>query len=239
MSIDDLKRVIRDHERSRPRSVQRAIGPSEVGTRCGRRLAYRMLDVDPVNHDPDPWAAIVGTATHAWLEAAFAEENARLGWDRWETEVRVDLPTYMSGSVDLYDHHTRTVIDHKVRGAAAMKRAKAGVSEQERTQVHIYACGLRMQGYDVEHVAIVSWPRAGTLRDAIYWTEPYDEAVVEAALERIDAMRVVLAAGTAALPMIPTADAFCSYCPFYLPASTDAATACPGHAEAPTAAPAA
>ena len=40
--IDELRDVVRAHESSRPRSKQRAIGPSEAGTTCSRRLAYRL-----------------------------------------------------------------------------------------------------------------------------------------------------------------------------------------------------
>ena len=239
--LADLKAVVRGHESSRPRSLQRSIGPSEAGAQCGRRLAYRMLGVEPVNTDSDPWAAIVGTAVHEWLDTAFADENARLGWDRWETSVKVRLGSYMGGTIDLYDHLTKTVIDHKVVGATTMRAAKKGtVSEQYRVQAHLYATGLKIDGYDVEHVAIAYWSRPGLLRDAVWWTEPYDEDIVERTLARLDALKDVTAAGTAILPMIPTADVSCGYCPFYLPASTDATRACAGHAgAAPTAAPAA
>lgn len=239
--IDDLRAVVRAHEASRPRSRQRGLGPSEAGNPCNRRLAYRLLGAQPVNTDSDPWAAIVGTSVHAWLETAFTAENSRLGWDRWETEVRIELPTYMRGTADLVDHHTKTATDHKVLGATSLKKFKAdGPSEQYRTQVHLYAAGLRLAGYEIDHVGIVAWSRSGQLKDSLFWTEPYDEARVEAALRRIDALRSTTAAlGRQALPLIPTTDAMCTWCPFYLPAVTDATEGCPGHAEAKTVAPAA
>ncbi len=234
--IDELRGVVRAHESSRPRSRQRTIGPSEAGTPCARRLAYRMLDVDPVNTDSDPWAAIVGTSVHAWLERAFNGANVHGGeYLRWQTEMHVELPGYMRGSVDLYDGDTRTVIDHKVLGAASLKRFKAdGPGEQYRTQVHLYACGLRIAGKPVEHVAIAAWSRSGQLKDAMWWTEPYDEQRVEACLARFDALRTTTQAlGAAAIPLIPTADAHCMWCPFYLPGVTDVADACGGHAAGP------
>ena len=39
--------------------------------------------------------------------------------------------------------------------------------------------------------------------------------------------------GTALLPMLDTADAFCSWCPWWLPAATDSTEACPGHLDLP------
>jgi hypothetical protein len=233
--IDDLRAVVRAHESSRPRSMQKAIGPSEAGTECDRRLAYRMLDVDPCNTSSDPWAAIVGTSVHAWLDAAFLAQNERDDVDRWACDVKVTLGDYMRGSVDLYDRKTGTVIDHKVLGATSLKKLKAeGPSEQYRTQVHLYACGLRLAGANVQHVAIAAWSRSGQLKDATYWTEPYDEARVERTLARLDALRSTTdALGTAALPLIHTADAFCAYCPFYLPGVTDVEDACGGHVAGP------
>jgi len=233
--IDELKEVVRDYERSRPRSRQKDLGPSEAGNPCNRRLAYRLLGANGVNTDSDPWPAIVGTAVHAWLEKAFSDDPGR-----YDTEVKVELPTYMRGTVDLVDKHTNTVIDHKVLGLTSLKRMKAdGPSEQYRTQVHLYAAGLRLEGYEVEHVAIAAWSRSGALKDAHWWSEPYDETLVEATLRRIDALREVTAIGRDALPLIPTADANCTWCPFYVPAVTDVTEGCPGHAGAKQSAPAA
>lgn len=229
-TLDTLKQLVREHEASRPRSLQKRIGPSDAGTPCGRRLMYKLLGVEPVNTDSDPWAAIVGTAVHEWLRQAAEAENARLGRERYLTEVRVTLPGYMSGSADLVDLDTGTLIDHKVVGAAALKRAKTGdVSAQYRTQVHIYGLGLQLAGYDISHVAVAYWSRSGALKDALYWTEPLNHDLVETALRRLDALKELTSLGTAALPLVPTADAFCLYCPHYLPAATDPATACPGH----------
>lgn len=231
--IDDLKDVIRAYDSGRPRSRQVSIGPSEAGTPCGRRLAYRLLEAPRNNTDSDPWAAIVGTAIHAWLDDAFVEASKAPDEGRWVTGVWVELPGYMRGQIDLYDRRTRTVIDHKTMGAEGMRRLrKDGPGEQYRTQVHLYACGMRMAGYAVDHVAIAAWSRSGRLKDAAWWTEPYDEAVVEAALARIDALRsTTTALGAAALPLIPTADAHCQWCPYYLPASTVIEDGCPGHVE--------
>src|SRR6266705_6686901 len=98
-----------------PRSPQSAPGPSEIGTPCTRRLAYKTLDWEPKpNSDTDPWAATIGTSVHAWMAQAYEAENTRLGWYRYLTEQQVTLPGGISGSCDLYDTQARTVTDWKV-----------------------------------------------------------------------------------------------------------------------------
>lgn len=239
--IDELRAVVRAHEKSRPRSLQRTLGPSEAGTECDRRLAYRLLGTEPCNTDSDPWAAIVGTSVHTWLDDAFDDRSKPERERRWATSLRVSLEPYMSGTIDLYDTQRKAVIDHKVVGATALKRYRVdGPSRQYRVQVHLYGCGLRLAGYPVDHVGIAFWSRSGQMKDSFYWEEPYDEAIVEETLRRVEALTTTTAAlGPAALPLIRTADAFCLYCPFHLPASTVIEDGCPGHAEAPQAVPAA
>jgi hypothetical protein len=229
--IDDIKAVIRAHESSRPRSLQKAIGPSEAGVPCSRRLAYKMLGVEASNTDSDPWAAIVGTSVHSWLADAFTAENERLGVERWLTDVRIELSTYMGGSIDLYDKKTGTVIDFKVPGATSAKRSrKDGPSAQYVAQVNLYAAGLYAAGAKVSTVALAFLPRSGLMRDFFWWSAPFDEAIVETTLARIDALRTTTdTLGLAALPLIPTADGPCLWCPFYLPGVTDVEEACAGH----------
>ena len=59
----ELSQVILWNEHNAPRSLQRAIGPSELGDPCDRKLAYRIAGIEPVNFG-DPWPAIVGTSIH-------------------------------------------------------------------------------------------------------------------------------------------------------------------------------
>jgi hypothetical protein len=231
IAIDDIKAVIRSHESSRPRSRQTAIGPSEVGVSCGRRLAYKMLGVDPSNTDSDPWAAIVGTSVHSWLGEAFAAENERIGVERWLTDVRVQIGPDLAGSIDLYDKKSGTVVDFKVPGATSAKKSRNdGPSGQYVAQVNLYAAGLFAAGANVSTVALAFLPRSGMMRDFFLWSAPFDETVVHDAMTRLDALRSTTAAlGLAALPLIPTADGPCHFCPYYLPGATEVESACPGH----------
>lgn len=229
--IEHLRTVVREHEASRPRSLQKTLGPSEAGSPCHRRIGYRYAETQAVNFDTDPWAAIVGTAVHTWLDNAFNGANERLDRVRYLTEVKVTLPGYLTGTADLVDLDERIVIDHKVMGLTSLKRIKAeGPGQQYRTQVHLYAAGLRLAGVDVDQVGIAAWSRSGGLRDAYFWTEPYDEALVEDTLRRLDAIRFI-AGQPGGVAMLPTAASFCSWCPYYLPGVLDVEQACPGHVE--------
>lgn len=228
--LDALKRVVRQANAGAPRSRQRAIGPSQAGHPCARRLAYQLLDVDPSNTGSDPWPAIVGTSVHAWLDKAFEDDNERLGRKRWLTSVKVKIPGYMSGTIDLYDTDTGTLIDHKVPGKATMQRAKAGeISEQYKVQAALYGLGLTLQGHEVQSLAIAYWPNSGLLSGAVYHQWDYDDQVAEKALQRIDSLKTATSAmGTAALPLIPPTASHCEWCPYHMPAATDITEACPG-----------
>src|SRR4030095_4588909 len=92
-----------------PRSRQRAIGASEIGFVCQRRLAYRRHDVAKSNYS-DPMKLIVGTGVHAALAETFNRLNDV--YHRWLVEFPV---TYrdIAGRLDLYDRRTETVVDWK------------------------------------------------------------------------------------------------------------------------------
>ena len=206
-----------------PRSQQTMIGASEIGTPCSRKLAYKLLGVDPVNTDTDSWPAIVGTSVHYYLERAFKKHPDYM------TEVKVSLEPWTKGTADLVHLPSKTVIDHKVVGATALKNYKRnGMSHQYRVQLNTYALGLRLQNIEIENIAIMFWSRSGMMRDAFSITEPYDEKLVDDTLARFDAIKEMTAMGTSALPLIPATPTHCVYCPYYLPLSTDLTVACNG-----------
>lgn len=228
--------VIADALANSPRSRQAAIGPSELGTPCVRRLAYRLAAVPKVNDSRVAWKPAVGTAVHAFVEDIFIAANAGNPRARWLVETRVDVGQVagatITGSADLYDLVTGTVIDLKVVGTASLraKRAANHPGDQYRAQLHLYGRGFARRGLPVTSVAILAVPQNGELTERWWWTEPYDEQVALATLARADsAAALVTAGGAAAAAALPTADAWCSYCPWHLPAATDHTEACPGH----------
>jgi hypothetical protein len=244
--IDTVKRAAAHA----PRSMQAAVGPSELGTPCRRKLAYKVLDwpAKP-NSDTDPWASVIGTATHAWLADTYGQENQRLFSEardryvdghgarrnRYLIEHRVHLPGGISGSCDLFDRDTGDVIDWKITGLPRLKEyRKNGPGQQYRVQAHLYGFGMQLAGETVKRVADVFLPRGGRIDMLYVWSEPYDPQVAVEALKRYQAIRDFHATVNPEQhpdrwQLLPTADAHCTYCPFYLPGSADLSKGCPGH----------
>lgn len=235
---DELLHIISAHIDRHPRSLQKAIGPSELGTPCTRRLAYKMLDLPETNPRPGAWKPTVGTAVHTWLEGAMAAHNDSHVTDRFYLEERVTVGQVggvdVSGCSDCYDRITATVIDWKVVGLAGLKRYRIdGPGEQYRRQAHLYGRGFVAAGQPVDRVGIVFLPQNGELTDCHYWSEPYDETLAVETLTRANAVHdLVSKAGVHALPLLPTYDAYCTFCPFHATGSTDLAAGCPGDAGA-------
>lgn len=206
-----------------PRSLQTTIGASEIGHPCTRRLGYKMLAVEPVNTDSDSWPAIVGTSVHKYLERAFGKDPDYL------TEVKISLEPWTKGTADLVHLPSKTVIDHKVVGATALKTyRREGVPIQYRVQLSMYAAGLRLAGYDIDNIAIMFWSRSGMMRDAFAITETYDEKIVEEYLARYDAIASLTEIGKDALELLPANPSNCLYCPYFFPLSSDTAMGCNG-----------
>lgn len=228
---DTVKQLIVDISDARPRNRQVAVGPSEIGGPCARRLGFRLAGAEPVNTDHDPLASLIGTAMHALIE------DGLQGHPDWRTEIPVTIDAYgIRGTLDAYHIPTRTIVDWKLVGASSLRKYKtAGVGEQYRTQVHTYALALSLTGVEVDTVAVAFIPRSGVLAETYVWSEPYDPDVVEGALRRYETIRgAVQAAPAQALPLLPTAEQFCQRCPWYLPAGAPP-QACPGHIDlAPT-----
>jgi hypothetical protein len=232
----DVTETIKAAARRAPRSRQAAAGPSELGTPCVRRLAYKTLDwpAKP-NSGTDPWASVIGTATHAWLADAYHEENLQLGYERYLIERRVFLPGGISGSSDLYDRETKVNNDWKITGPDRVKKYRRdGPGQQYRVQAHLYALGMQLAGEHPETVAITFLPRGGRIDGLHVWTEPYNPSIAVGAINRYQATRDALAAldperNPGRWAMFPTGDAYCSYCPFHLPGSADLSRGCPGH----------
>lgn len=189
----DLIAMIKDRDNATPRHLQRELGPSEIGHPCMRRMAYGLMGVEKTNPSFDPLPSIIGTATHKWLESAAAHANEVLGRTRWSAEVRVNITSWLSGSCDLYDHDTATVIDYKVPGTNRIaKYKKDGPGPVYRTQGHLYGVGFVNAGLPVRRVAIMFLPRGGTLAGSHLWSEDFDPAIAQEAIDRRNQAAVLL-----------------------------------------------
>ena len=230
-----------------PRTLQKAIGPSEIGHPCQRRLGYKLLSAPDMNKNQGVgWKPFIGTCVHHELEGVFADNNLFYRtWfsedhDRWLGESKVNVGalgygpdgTDIEGHSDLYDRVTCGVIDWKIVGPNPLKNYKAhGPGQQYRTQAHAYGRGFVRRGLPVDYVMIVFLPRNGELMpDTHIWFEPYDESVALAGLERVNAIKTVTdTLGRAGLAHLKTADAYCYRCPFFTRDSVDLQFGCPGH----------
>jgi len=223
-----------------PRSVQRRIGPSEVGNPCTRALAYKLLDwPEAPGADRDPWASVQGTAVHAWMAELFEKRDPR--GERYLVEQRVTVrkgiteAADITGSADLYDRATGTVFDWKITGTSSLAKYRAkGPGDQYRIQANLYGLGMRNAGEQPRRVAIVFLPRHHVL-DPFVWVDDFRPDVAETALARLDTIREQILrtdpeANPAAWSAFPTSpDAKCFFCPWRRPDSTDLALGCPGH----------
>lgn len=217
--IEDLTDIIRWTDNNSSRSQQAAIGPSELGTECDRRIAYRISGIAETNSWRDPLPAIVGTAVHTWLENAVTNFQAVHHMDRFETEITVNPDPIVTGHCDLYDRQYSMVIDWKTVSPSKLKDWKRkGPPEHYKTQVNLYARGLIATGRIVERVALIAVPRSGWLTDVQMWVDAYDPKLAQAALDRLYSIAdILLDQGEEmdfeAIPGQP--DEGCSYCPWY------------------------
>lgn len=192
-ALKECRGVIEHAITSHPRSLQRTIGPSEIGTPCDHCLAAKLAGWQETERGV-AWLPTIGTAVHAWIQEAFVtSENARNAVHttglRYLTEARV-MVGYIDGqaiwgSTDLLDLEVGMTVDWKIVGATTLTSAKHGPKPGYRVQAHLYARGWNLAGHRVDHVAIAYLPRnAVSLDQAIWWHEPYDEQIATDALNR-------------------------------------------------------
>lgn len=189
--------LVEDGISNQPRSLQRWIGPSELGNPCDHCLAARLSDWEQVG-DKAPWLPWVGTQVHAGIADAIERHNKRDVKQgvrpRFHVEQRVTVGDVgghpVSGSTDLFDALTGTVIDWKIVGETKLREVKSKQSPGAtyQAQAHLYGRGWANKGYAVNHVAIAFLPRNSVtgFSSGLIWHEPYDESLAVATLARAD-----------------------------------------------------
>lgn len=171
-----------------PRSLQKSIGPSEIGTECDHCLAAKLAGWEQVRGDA--WLPTVGTAVHSWIESAFGRIPAGpSGSRRFLTERRVSVGEIdgeeITGSTDLCDVVLGCTWDWKIVGATTLKSAKTGPSRRYVVQQMLYGRGWNRLGVKVTRVGIAYLPRnAMSLNAGVWWSADYDEEIAVTALER-------------------------------------------------------
>lgn len=231
--IDPIGLVLADHLReliytgatTSERSLQKAVGVSEIGADCQRQLAYKIAGVPPTNIDSDPMPSIIGTGFHMHVQKMIERLDPR----RYLVETPVTWRG-IPGTVDLYDRRRRLVVDWKSTSKAKLRRLRAdGPPMRARVQVQIYAQALAQLGEAPERVALAYVPRDGSLDELWVWSAPLDRPLVDTWLLRYEELvRQVTEAGIdpGAIPAKPSR--LCSYCDHYSTGSTEPSRACPG-----------
>jgi hypothetical protein len=240
----ELREVVVRYADRLPRNVQRHLGPSELGHLCDRQLVGKMAGISlgsgGGNNMHDPWASIVGTAIHSFLEQAFHWESQRLIEEnhvtnargvRWWTERKVTpdpgAPSPHPGTADLYDAATFTLNDHKCQSEGVRdKLRRHGPPHHYFMQMLLYAMGYMYEGYQVQRVCLVSWPRThSTLDDMYVWEHVITDEDIVAVAKLIEKTQVreqlaqLVVNGDVNYMEIPAApsDEDCQYCPFFRP----------------------
>lgn len=238
MLKQQLTDIILWYDKQNPRSKQLALGPSEIGDPCDRRIGYRIAGIPACNTDFDPWAAIVGTALHGWLDKAVTAWTQEQSTKDWLSETTL-VSEFIEGHSDLYSVDHQAVIDWKSAGPDVMKKVKRnGPSPGYQIQTHIYGSLFEQAGYPVRKVSLVFLPRAGWLRDMFVWSADYDRAVAQQAMQRVFdiAQKIVsldiLNQSHMWEQVDPVFSNSCGFCPFYDPGRDPErgadATGCPG-----------
>ena len=234
----EIIQIVRGYDASRPRSLQKHLGPSEIGAGCMRQIGYKLAGREPVNETADPWFPVIGTAVHAWLGDAVVWYNSHIGRDknpRFLVENRVKVMSRQSGydtsgHTDVYDVDFKRVIDWKIVGTTTLRdQAKNGDKPQYVVQANTYGEGWIQAGYEVKEILICYLPRSNFLTKMPISSLPFTPELAHAALARVGAIERLVQAGVAPESM-PASD--CTiWCPYLRPKVELGGTSCPGHGE--------
>lgn len=241
---NELRQIVIDHANGSARSVQKHLGPSEIGHSCHRQVAGKLAQLPPTNHVTDPWASIMGTAGHAWMEECLTAVNAKLGRTRFLSEFRV-TPTMgfedHPGTGDGYDADHFAVIDHKFLGVTTMGMLRQdGPPRHYFVQFLLYMLGFQRLGLRVDRIVLLAWPRTASSLDGMYVWEhlvtdedyAFLRDVIEPELRYRKQWAAALITGRAQLMDVPADPTdSCHFCSWYRPQSArDGGVGCPGHA---------
>lgn len=219
----ELLDVIKGQAENAPRSLQRELGPSEVGDPCERKLGYKAHGIEPATSRKGSggtmWRATVGTAIHSWLENAFGNHRdytteRKLVAGAWYDGGAAHV---LQGSCDLYHLPSNTVLDWKTTSQSKMKDyARGKIPEIYQIQIHLYGLGYKNAGHDVKRVGLVFLPRDDDLNlsTSVLHVEDFDPSIAEAALRRLEEIATRSKDGD--FESLATASSYCSRCPWFV-----------------------
>jgi hypothetical protein len=219
---------------SSARSRQVALGCSEIGDLCQRKIAMTMAGLPQVHFGMDPWPSIVGTSIHSWLEKAVNAYQKVHGDQGWLTELEVLASEWLPGHIDLY--RKGLVLDLKNPSRTNYRKMlKEGIGDTYYAQIQGYGLGVKRSGRPVDRVGIIFLPRDGNLGEMRVKTFGFDEEFILAKIASIEDLGdtligLDLEAHPERWAQIPaTPSRLCGWCKFYdrgLPAPSN--KGCPG-----------
>ena len=185
--LDQTIKTVRDFDAARPRSLQSAVGWSEVGG-CRAALGYRLEGAWP-SDETDSWGAQRGTAIHEYLQVILAAPGVRMEVD---TEYR-GIP----GHADIVDATSCTDIKTSKLANSKLWDADRKLLFPKRVQVHGYGAGLIDAGELPEDATmrLLVVPVDGTFGDWWAYEEPFDRALADYGADRLDEVRHRMGAG--------------------------------------------
>lgn len=148
---DRMLDALKTHEKSRERSQQLTLGPSELG---GCREYIRNVMIGAPTQDSDVWpaAAVIGTLIGDHVEAVAAKHLGALT----QKSITTMLPNglVVSGTADMIFEKANMLADGKTKdGFASVGRY--GPSLENLIQVSIYTLGCVQNGYLTEGASAV------------------------------------------------------------------------------------
>lgn len=185
--LDRTIKTVRDFDAARPRSLQSAVGWSEVGG-CRAQLGYRLEGAWP-SDDTDTWGAQRGTAIHAYLQEILAAPGVRMEVD---TEYR-GIP----GHADIVDAGSCTDIKTSKLANSKLWAADHKLLFEKRVQVHGYGAGLVDAGELPEGATmrLLVVPVDGTFGDWWAYEEKFDRSLADHGADRLEEVRQRMEAG--------------------------------------------
>lgn len=236
-----LRRIVYEHAAQSPRTLQKTLGPSEIGHQCDRHIVAKLAGIEATNHIVDPWASIVGIALHAWEAEALRGDNERYNYVRWLAEFRVHPHPDHPGTGDAYDFFETCCVDWKNLGDTTLNELRTkGPPQHYYIQLLAYAHGFRLMGLPVKRVVIAAMPRTKSTLDNMYVWEheltPNDDVLLTNTFQ-ITAIRKAMAEGIRSGQLTinditPTpSDSTCIFCPIFRSdvIHDPTATGCAGH----------
>lgn len=224
---------------SHPRSSQKQIGPSEVGS-CERQVAWKLL-YGGSSDKPGGFAAHRGTLFHEWLDDTFKGVDRFMpdGSQRFFSDLKLNAVSrsVAGGTLDLYDALIQRVTDWKAPGDWSMDKVRAGnLSWGYYIQSQVYALHLQEHtDHPVRSTALFFLPACGDdlhsiRKGAVLRWWPYDREVALEALKKVERIQRMIDSGAQAqkiLEIMPVKSSFCSGCPAFA-GNGDRRAMCPG-----------